>query len=401
MDTKFFLVLSIIGVIIISGCAQQKSNIPEKEPFISLYSLEMFGKFTRTINVTEDGDVIINTKIDRKEEKTRTVKIEKKEVDEIRSLASKTLAKAETGKNISKKEEIDGCGVHGSLYYEDTGYAWTCENLPKYKSNLIHFIESLDFHKISELKTLSIGIYGTEGFVVEINKSSNYSSKITISEDATSRENLLTAAVQRNEEDKEIEKGKKYKFSIYLDHHKDSSPRVRNYWPITQKQPEAPIDTNLVNVIQGQTIELEGVILPLNNTEDPKCPFALDVTTKKVTIVPLKGCNGIEPKFSEDDQIKVKGKVDIIKGRTFLVVNEVKIVKASPDETDCGKEGETQPPEVCCQGLKALSAYSVDKNGNCEPAFTGLQVCSNCGNGICESEHLSIESKCNCPEDCK
>src|SRR3989338_9465742 len=202
MDTKFFLVLSIIGVIIISGCAQQKSNIPEKEPFISLYSLEMFGKFTRTINVTEDGDVIINNKIDRKEEKTRTVKIEKEVVDEIRSLASKTLAKAETGKNISKKEEIDGCGVHGSLYYEDTGYAWTCENLPKYKSNLSHFIESLDFHKISELKTLSIGIYGTEGFVVEINKSSNYSSKITISEDATSRENLLTAAVQRNEEDK-------------------------------------------------------------------------------------------------------------------------------------------------------------------------------------------------------
>ena len=54
----------------------------------------------------------------------------------------------------------------------------------------------------------------------------------------------------------------------------------------------------------------------------------------------------------------------------------------------------------CCPGLVAIPPpeYFDEKcNFNPKIGVTGGEICSNCGNNICES----WENKCNCPEDCK
>ena len=56
------------------------------------------------------------------------------------------------------------------------------------------------------------------------------------------------------------------------------------------------------------------------------------------------------------------------------------------------------------QGLKRItSKQDADNNGDlsCFPSIAQRQeitVCAPCGNGVCDIE---LESKCNCPEDCK
>ncbi|MBU4493012.1 MAG: hypothetical protein KKA61_01455, partial [Nanoarchaeota archaeon] len=55
----------------------------------------------------------------------------------------------------------------------------------------------------------------------------------------------------------------------------------------------------------------------------------------------------------------------------------------------------------CCGGLREIiQPDEFDENCNLKPLKVGViggrTVCSNCGNGICES----WETKCNCPEDC-
>ena len=54
----------------------------------------------------------------------------------------------------------------------------------------------------------------------------------------------------------------------------------------------------------------------------------------------------------------------------------------------------------CCEGLKAIpSPDYFDEGCNFKPRIgvTGGEICSDCGNGICEG----WENKCNCPKDCK
>ena len=71
---------------------------------------------------------------------------------------------------------------------------------------------------------------------------------------------------------------------------------------------------------------------------------------------------------------------------------------------DCAEEGETVSaqgtPEICCDGLKAIGGHPGGYNGDCLlPALpTGLQICSNCGDEICNAN--TGENRCNCPEDC-
>ncbi len=70
----------------------------------------------------------------------------------------------------------------------------------------------------------------------------------------------------------------------------------------------------------------------------------------------------------------------------------------------CAAEGEPigaeGMPNSCCQGLTPMGGWPGGYEGNCTPPPppTGPSICSNCGNGICETE--TGENKCNCPQDC-
>lgn len=70
----------------------------------------------------------------------------------------------------------------------------------------------------------------------------------------------------------------------------------------------------------------------------------------------------------------------------------------------CVKEGETigaaEMPEICCAGLKPVGGWPGGYQGDCSLPSppTGLSICSNCGNGTCDT--FNGENKCNCPEDC-
>ena len=66
-------------------------------------------------------------------------------------------------------------------------------------------------------------------------------------------------------------------------------------------------------------------------------------------------------------------------------------------EMRCKEAGESVLVSKCCEGLDEIyPAHIFDANCN-ELGLVGwLFLCSDCGNGICES----WESKCNCPEDC-
>ena len=80
-------------------------------------------------------------------------------------------------------------------------------------------------------------------------------------------------------------------------------------------------------------------------------------------------------------------------------------------EVGCLKESESLPRAInpkdinhiatkCCAGLKGITAskfYDADCNVQMFPLGGSTSICSNCGNGICES----WENECNCPEDCE
>ncbi len=81
-------------------------------------------------------------------------------------------------------------------------------------------------------------------------------------------------------------------------------------------------------------------------------------------------------------------------------------------DVGCIKEGGSFPPPIspkytnhmateCCKGLKAITfPGGYDENCNRKLLYVGAptEMCSNCGNGICEE---NLETKCNCPEDCE
>jgi len=64
-------------------------------------------------------------------------------------------------------------------------------------------------------------------------------------------------------------------------------------------------------------------------------------------------------------------------------------------------KGKTNYPDVCCDGLKGVSAYKVNEDGKCDVIMgTPYLTCVPCGNGICDEIDLWFENKCNCFEDC-
>jgi len=70
-------------------------------------------------------------------------------------------------------------------------------------------------------------------------------------------------------------------------------------------------------------------------------------------------------------------------------------------EPDCIPEGETGPviPDApsCCPGLEQISVATWDPDAGICGMSMGVFLCSNCGNGLCES---GWENPCNCEEDC-
>jgi len=67
------------------------------------------------------------------------------------------------------------------------------------------------------------------------------------------------------------------------------------------------------------------------------------------------------------------------------------------EELACREAGEGVLVSECCAGLiEIMPVYTYDDNCNFNGMTGWVHVCSDCGNGICES----WESKCNCPEDC-
>lgn len=87
---------------------------------------------------------------------------------------------------------------------------------------------------------------------------------------------------------------------------------------------------------------------------------------------------------------------------TFLLILLVFGVVFAQNETkppECIKEGKSfpiYPGYGCCDGLTAIKpTSSLSSTGECVP-IVGSSVCSNCGNGTCES----WENQCNCKEDC-
>jgi hypothetical protein len=74
-------------------------------------------------------------------------------------------------------------------------------------------------------------------------------------------------------------------------------------------------------------------------------------------------------------------------------------------EIECAKEGKTigaqGMPKVCCKGLVPVGGWEAGYQGDCSvpPPPTGLSICSNCGDDICNLK--TGENKCNCPSDCE
>jgi len=85
----------------------------------------------------------------------------------------------------------------------------------------------------------------------------------------------------------------------------------------------------------------------------------------------------------------------------------------SDSSLECAREGESPTyldlttgkknpkGKQCCSGLREIMVKAPEasvKRGVC-PGFQGTpDICSQCGNGICNSTYEDI---CNCPEDCK
>ena len=80
--------------------------------------------------------------------------------------------------------------------------------------------------------------------------------------------------------------------------------------------------------------------------------------------------------------------------------------------SSCAKEGEfinypagtnKNLPNFCCDGLKALAEFGINKNNECKPLIfisSPFLTCMPCGNRVCEEISYFKENKCNCPEDC-
>ncbi len=66
-------------------------------------------------------------------------------------------------------------------------------------------------------------------------------------------------------------------------------------------------------------------------------------------------------------------------------------------ELPCSKAGESVSEGiVCCEGLSTLQTSAEGLGGICAMMVGGYGICSDCGDGTCET----WENRCNCPSDC-
>ncbi len=94
----------------------------------------------------------------------------------------------------------------------------------------------------------------------------------------------------------------------------------------------------------------------------------------------LNGCTQVDNKSNDDS-------TNINKLPTRNCAEKGEVIDSC---TDCAYR--------CCSGLKPLDKFVID--GECENFIPDRAriVCSDCGNGVCESRFA--ENSCNCPEDC-
>ncbi|MFC1856591.1 DUF333 domain-containing protein [Thermodesulfobacteriota bacterium] len=65
-------------------------------------------------------------------------------------------------------------------------------------------------------------------------------------------------------------------------------------------------------------------------------------------------------------------------------------------ELPCKEAGEDVLISECCEGLTQIQPLIIDDDGNCGSMIGAANICTDCGNGICES----WENYCSCPQDC-
>ena len=83
----------------------------------------------------------------------------------------------------------------------------------------------------------------------------------------------------------------------------------------------------------------------------------------------------------------------------------VSIKYLSEEDLGCAAESETVGPagmpKLCCEGLTSMGGFRGGYQGECDvlPPPTGINTCSNCGDGYCDT--YNGENKCNCSQDCQ
>ncbi len=83
------------------------------------------------------------------------------------------------------------------------------------------------------------------------------------------------------------------------------------------------------------------------------------------------------------------------------------------EEIVCAGDGEVfstvqdEYPDQCCEGLKEWTPIPDTRFSIADicyqigqPSESGMGLCIECGNGICENHMAYNENPCNCPEDC-
>jgi len=80
------------------------------------------------------------------------------------------------------------------------------------------------------------------------------------------------------------------------------------------------------------------------------------------------------------------------------MIEEGKNCKYPCKPQPCAKAGESSLVYECCEGLTQIPPARIYDDECNQTGMTGwTHICSDCGNGTCES----WESECNCPKDCK
>ncbi|MFA6072396.1 MAG: hypothetical protein WC810_27860 [Janthinobacterium sp.] len=145
-----------------------------------------------------------------------------------------------------------------------------------------------------------------------------------------------------------------------------------------------------------KTLTKCGSVLPMS-CQACKCSMGIPYSSNSI------GGSGVNCFMGKLLECKATGDQEDIQAQPQEPVNDSS-VEVLP-ELSCAKVGETigayGMPTSCCLGLKRIGGWPGGYTGDCTllPPPTGLQFCSECGNGVCDVNNG--ENVCNCKEDCK